>query len=137
MAMAGFACAWLSVISRAFKVVLMDRLLSPAIYNGGSVPSNGTSAQEVTNGACPDVATTAAPKAEPLPPMHLYALVMPLSFVCSLSFALLTEDISEAYEALTFPVAQAIALTIIGALCCQFIGIFSLRDLGGSTQSII
>jgi drug/metabolite transporter (DMT)-like permease len=110
----GFALA--SVGLRAFKIVLMDNLLAPSAYQG----AKGESRAEPT-----------------LSPMHVYALQAPWSALVSVVFALCTESVSSAYGQLTAPVIGMIGMTSISAVSLNFLGIFSLRDLGASMQQII
>jgi len=94
----------------------MDNLLAPSAYQG----AKGESRAEPT-----------------LSPMHVYALQAPWSALVSIVFALCTESVSSAYGQLTAPVIGMVGMTTISAVSLNFLGIFSLRDLGASMQQII
>ena len=116
-AIAGIGFALASVGLRAFKIVLMDQLLAPAAYQGGS--KGATKAEET------------------LSPMHVYALQAGPAALVSVMFALSTESVGRAMDQLTPPVVRMISLTSVSAISLNFLGIFSLRDLGASMQQII
>eukprot|EP00928_Gymnodinium_smaydae_P055897 TRINITY_DN39369_c0_g1_i1.p1 TRINITY_DN39369_c0_g1~~TRINITY_DN39369_c0_g1_i1.p1 ORF type:complete len:390 (+),score=48.42 TRINITY_DN39369_c0_g1_i1:38-1207(+) len=107
----GIMFALLSVGLRAIKIVLMDNLLAPASYKD--------------------------PSEEPISPMHLYAVQAPGCFLVALAFAFATESIEDALADLSVPVVSSITMTCISAVALNFLGVFSLRDLGASMQQII
>mmetsp|Transcript_46370 Transcript_46370/g.87036 ORF Transcript_46370/g.87036 Transcript_46370/m.87036 type:complete len:369 (+) Transcript_46370:90-1196(+) len=113
----GSLFALTSVLLRSVKVVLSDNLLAPAFY----LAKEDAAAKAPLN----------------MSPMHIYALQAPLCLVTSLTFAFTTESFSDAWNQLTLPVACMIFLTCVSATVLNFAGMFSLRDLGASSQQII
>lgn len=110
----GLILAFLSLIARAGKIVVMDHVLSPLAY-----------------------AEKGARTEEPIEPLHLYALEFPLSTLISVLWSLATEDVFQATSTLTLPIFATIVFTMMNALVLNFVGLYVLKEFGASAQQII
>jgi len=112
----GLSFAFVSLLARGVKIVMMDYLVAPDAYTG--------TLQHVRREA-------------PLAPMHVYALQAFPSAIFSVALALSTEDLRDAWKWLTYPVGQMILVSCVCGVSCQLLGVLVLRELGASSQQII
>ncbi|CAJ1344128.1 unnamed protein product [Effrenium voratum] len=112
----GLVLCSISVLLRAVKAVLQDKLLEPAAY---------------------DVEKGQAYAAPSLEPMHVWALTAPPCTLLALCYALCTESPAQAVTELTLSVGSLVLLSCISATVLNVLGMMTVKQLGASSMQIV
>jgi len=109
-ALLGFVFAGSAVVLRSAKVILQDQLVEPSAY---------------------------ARTCMPVSPMHAWAVQgLPCIAVSGL-YAISSETLSDAYQSLSWTVAVPLLASCVSAVFLNFLGMFTIQQLGASSMTIV